>query len=805
MDKNISYYQAPITNVVPNQSVSLEDIYKGIKTNAHYAQITKEYRADLNDSSIGDEVTRTKKVSNFDTVTFSGTFSRRGNNNLIKHSGYICLDLDHIKDLESVKESMLRDNTIPTTMLFTSPSNDGLKWVVKIDITEVENHIKYFEALSNYIKTSYAQEVDPACKDVARACFLPSDPDVFFDPHAKCLDKNFIDLWGPEELEYHPTSGKVVLKSDSGPWDEYNDKADIGELLTNHGYTFVSSDGTGDRYLRPDHPGGSEYSLIVFRDTGMVHVHSSSCPNLTPGPKNKARVFCELEAGGDWKVAASKLIKLGYKGSTDVRKKLNIVSSNALPAEVPIFWDLDEKGKCGINEEYYLEFLGAALNIFKIQFMSSNDYELVQANGRFIKRIKHDDIEPQVINYLRKHVKRYNSGLYSTIFKSYHKFIQGLKEHKYYRMLDHKKVNLLKDTRDTCYLYFKNGILEITKDNLNFVDYETHDSYVWEEDVIDWDYTGITNYKNKPYYDFLWRVSGENEARLNSLRSAFGYIIHSHKDPATAKAVILIDEFLSENLDRAQGGTGKSIAAQSLTFFRKSKQLAGKGFNPRQNFAFSGIEYGDKIVWVDDALRKLDVDSLYNAISTDFKVERKGIDYFMIPFHDSPKIILTTNFPIQGSGGSDDRRQLVIEFASYFSKDRTVRDVYGQSFFDDWEDDDWKAFSSCMIESVQYYLKEGTSQVLINYTKKRVIDEIGPELLEYFEEIIEPGRFYGSTALLHGKKAIDGFDGFRYLYPEYQLNRKSLAPRLESYCAWKGYEVTRKRIDNMRGFTVESK
>ena len=40
----------------------------------------------------------------------------------------------------------------------------------------------YFKAVCNYLKQTYQLEVDGSGKDVARACFLPYDPQVYINP-----------------------------------------------------------------------------------------------------------------------------------------------------------------------------------------------------------------------------------------------------------------------------------------------------------------------------------------------------------------------------------------------------------------------------------------------------------------------------------------------------------------------------------------------------------------------------------------------------------------------------------------------
>jgi hypothetical protein len=121
------------------------------------------------------------KASKFDYATFSGAFERRNDKALLNHSGLLTIDFDHITNLQQLKNQLLNDEYFETELLFVSPSGDGLKWIIPIDITE-STHQNFFNAIANYIEEVYQLEVDKSGKDVSRACFLPSDPEVFINP-----------------------------------------------------------------------------------------------------------------------------------------------------------------------------------------------------------------------------------------------------------------------------------------------------------------------------------------------------------------------------------------------------------------------------------------------------------------------------------------------------------------------------------------------------------------------------------------------------------------------------------------------
>jgi hypothetical protein len=170
-----SYFSAPVSNITPGPDITILDAYKGIK-GKRFEYITRELRLIK-----GIEHQRKYKAKYFNYVCFSGTFSKRGDQFLKKHSGLLTLDFDHVGDLAALKSDLLNDISFETELMFVSPSGDGLKWVVSINLNKLP-HLAWFETMAYYIRMKYGLEVDKSGKDVSRACFLPWDPEVYINP-----------------------------------------------------------------------------------------------------------------------------------------------------------------------------------------------------------------------------------------------------------------------------------------------------------------------------------------------------------------------------------------------------------------------------------------------------------------------------------------------------------------------------------------------------------------------------------------------------------------------------------------------
>jgi hypothetical protein len=93
----------------------------------------------------------------------------------------LCVDFDHLNSVETLFNCLLNDDYFDTLLLFRSPSGDGLKWIIPIDVTQA-THANYFLSVSNYLKATYNVETDKSGKDISRACFLPHDSEAFINP-----------------------------------------------------------------------------------------------------------------------------------------------------------------------------------------------------------------------------------------------------------------------------------------------------------------------------------------------------------------------------------------------------------------------------------------------------------------------------------------------------------------------------------------------------------------------------------------------------------------------------------------------
>ena len=173
--KFISYFNPPITNTKSMVKLSYADVYQLI-TSDTLAEETNEMRGLCNPNAIKDF-----KATKLPHITPSGIFYFRCDDGLKYHNETICIDVDGVEseeELQETKRILIEDPCFYTLMLFRSPSGNGLKWFIPIDLNQC-GHRKWFEAVRNYLYQTYDIVADEKCVNSSRSCFLCYDPEAY--------------------------------------------------------------------------------------------------------------------------------------------------------------------------------------------------------------------------------------------------------------------------------------------------------------------------------------------------------------------------------------------------------------------------------------------------------------------------------------------------------------------------------------------------------------------------------------------------------------------------------------------------
>jgi len=173
----VSYFSNPISNIYPDKEITVGEVYEYIR-----GETLKDVTTELREiKKLDEKKFKVEKTKLLPSVTFSGTYEIRSGNKLKECSGLMCFDIDHLDNIEITINALLEDTYLGTVLLFTSPSGEGLKLVIRS--SDEANYTKTYQSIRAYLKIKHNITTD-STQDISRACFLCHDPDAYYNDDA---------------------------------------------------------------------------------------------------------------------------------------------------------------------------------------------------------------------------------------------------------------------------------------------------------------------------------------------------------------------------------------------------------------------------------------------------------------------------------------------------------------------------------------------------------------------------------------------------------------------------------------------
>jgi hypothetical protein len=656
-------------------------------------------------------------------ICFSGIFTKRSDASITEHSGLICLDFDGYqgqKELLQDKENLSKNKYVYS--VFISPSGNGLKVLVKIPADQ-DNHINYFNSLEKYFKSPY---FDKTSKNVSRVCYESYDPLIHVNENSSVWDV----LEEPEYTEVSKFKDKPTI-----PITDENKVVDILVKWWMKKYPMVEGQRNHNVYIL----------AMAFNDFGINKSLASYVLNQYATDDFTVREIAitidsayrnTTNFGTKYYEDEEKINSIKAKLRRGVSKKeiriqlqdsqLDTDTIEAVLTKVEeenakkTFWEKSEKGVIRIVHIQFKQFLEDN-GFYKYCPEGSKNYVFVKVTNNLIDHTSEKEIKDYVLNHLLEldDIMVYNYFADQTRF---------FKE-EFLSMLSTIDIFFIEDTKDTSYLYYKNCAVQVTKDVVKPIDYIDLGGYVWNDHVIDrnfimCDVTDSCNYKK-----FIRNICGDDDGRVQAMESNIGFLMHGYKNLSFCPAVILNDEVISDN---PEGGTGKGLFMNALAKMKKVVTIDGKSFTFERSFAYQLVSADTQILVFDDVKKYFEFERLFSVVTEGLTLEKKNKDAIKIPFSKSPKIAITTNYAIKGSGNSFARRKSELELHQYYSKSFTPLDEFGKLMFGDWNDDDWCEFDNYMIGCLSNYLHTGiVKSNFVNLKIRQLSAETAHDFIEW--------------------------------------------------------------------------
>jgi len=776
----ITCYKSLFNPKAGDFQIPVEKAFSRIK-NGSSKKLLEKIRA-VNDK---DEKNKLKQL--LPCYLFAGTFSARKDNSLIEHSGLIALDFDGFPDKETFqtwRDTLTADQY--TMAVFTSPSGDGLKSIVKIPKCDRDEHKLYFTALEKYFDCEY---FDTSCKNISRACYESFDPEIFVNYESK--------LWTEkaEEQGYQFTDREpqIVLK-------ETNEIIERLLKWWNRDFGLVKGARNNNLFILAS--SFNEYGVdqFVAESTILSQIVGGSMPEkevenvIKSAYKSRhlfgtkyfedRKTYRQIETQVKRGVPIEKI-----KDSIPQADTQTIEAIKKSSKEI-IFWFVVETRQGervvidNVNFKLFLEKKG----FFKFYQEKSENPIFINIKENIVRNSSATKIKDFVLQYLfeRNELQVWNylastTKYFTDVFLSF---------------LESIDLKMMKDTKESVFLYFKNGVVEVQKEEQKLLDYIDCDGYVWEDQIIKRNYQETDNDEND-FKKFVHRVSADEKKRIQIMESTLGYLMSSHKDKTDQKSIIFNDQEISDG--NPNGGSGKSLLLTALGQFKKLVTIDGKSFDAnKSDFVYQRVNLDTQVLAFDDVKRKFNFESLFSLITEGITVNRKNKDEIFIPFENSPKIIITTNYVIDGAGSSHDRRRHEVELFQYFNQFRTPLDEFGKLLFDQWNAEEWHKFDSYMINCCKLFLSFGLIKPeSINANTKRFIQSTSKD---FFDWIID-------DSLPHNCKVYTSeiVDDFKNEFSDFsKISNQRFISWVKNYCNFKGYEYEAFKTPR-RGFQILTK
>lgn len=512
-----------------------------------------------------------------------------------------------------------------------------------------------------------------------------------------------------ETAPVYKSTAKEESYYDETPWEHFNRTCDPVELMVNNGWKQEFTKNNNNIYFtRPGKESG--ISMSFRHDIRKFYCFTSNSEFDPNTAYNPISVILKLQFNEDKKSLYAYLVNNGYgkvkykveqslaqtlarknrplpKNFSEDAVKIHEQTKEQLTEAYPygqfIKWDADEE-KQAVSRE---ALIWVANNLGFRYF----DGECVRIVDNFIDTVT----ERQFQDALKDYINEEDADIREELCNIYEAFMQKNGNYTMSRLQLLDASLIMRDSKDICYKYYKNGYLIITAESIEFTNYEDSDLLIWKHSIQNRNYV---KGESGVYRDFIKRaVQYPDAAKL-----VMGYLSHEYKDETTGYIIVLTEVCPDP---KQGGGSGKNVFCNllKLTTTYTSKPGAQSKFDEK----FFQSWNRQRVFGISDVDKNFDFMFLKEPSTGVFIWKKLFKDEVEIPVEDGPKFIVQTNYSYEVSDGGLRRRIIPLEFTQFFTAQGGLDVYYGKHFPDQWDDGDYAGFDTYIAESVQEWLKSG--------------------------------------------------------------------------------------------------
>jgi hypothetical protein len=631
----------------------------------------------------------------------------------------------------AIREKLAKDPFI--VLACKSPSN-ALKCVIHYDsrvVTTADAHT----LATAYFFDVYGLVIDKSCKDATRLFFATYDPEIHYNKKAQTLiykypfDNPFdadkprfdVDLTytpvdipefdddvltfdvGISIIDNEPKHNTPGEKTPTFDIDHIFEQIELQQIDLTHDYS---------DWLNFGFCFAHEYG-----EAGRAYYHklSKHHPNYTATETDAKYNECLKNHNGTKTIAS--FLQACRKNKIHIRRKQNTMltrvdkgAKDATPVDITYgtFWSLQAGKTAKIDIENLFAWLHAKYKLKYVKMTTSETIEkpapliLTASKNNVLKSITISDVR----NFIGQHIKSIKDAgerakVENAILKDIGKLITDATLQTY---LEYVEYNAKYDTSDVMYFAFKNGVIEVTANDISITNYKDADGFFWDSEVNKHNYEIKKDAENNSYADLISKITmdanlQESPKNYIWLRWLIGYSLHRRdRLQGAEKRMVILTE---NNIDpeTANGGSGKNLVFEGLTYLRKGVVTGGVVFNTGSTFAFQNCNLDTHLYAVSDP-KHFRLEHIYEYITGGVWVEKKNKQ----PFKVYPRIWGLFNTMIKGADDSDIRRMHVCIVSQFFNSGNLGRDYFKKELFTDFSENEWNSFYTFLFECCQLYL-----------------------------------------------------------------------------------------------------
>lgn len=496
----------------------------------------------------------------------------------------------------------------------------------------------------------------------------------------------------------------IDAEREDSPWNVFNSQNDhtyiISELRDRNWQVLRE---LNDRYVIKM-PGGKQHSGIVWKDTSCLYLYTVNSEFIPEKQYSPFGVYAHFYHDGN--------VALACRALADKGIGKNIYDEGA-------FWKR-EKSKIVIKYTElmaWLHYVGYRIHDGTIVKITDNILSIIQE--RDLRAAFLNEIEPEMVDLFYDKV--------STVFSETGGVMSMLQP------LDIDKV--LRDDKHSTWLFFENYAVKITPDQILPMQYKEVDGYIWKDTIIPRRWVSSTDYTGCDAERFTGILGGGKVADLHKI---LGYLLSRYKDPLNPRAVVFIEDIDAETEGESQGGSGKGLLFSFVRQFRKVAEFDGKTFDPKgDRFAYQNVDLDTNLIFIDDVRNKFNFNILFSILTSALPVQKKNAHLFTIPFSDSPKVCITSNYNVGEMDASTARRKYEFAVIKHFGQHLSPIDEFGRQFFDEWDALEWSKFDNFMAYCAQQFLavkdRRNIGSITANSAERALRSNTNTSFVEYMD------------------------------------------------------------------------